>query len=469
MAARTFDVVIAGGGLAGASLGGVLARAGLGVLVVEKESAFRDRIRGELAFPWGHYEALRAGLGDAIDQAGVVRQPVLDFYADGKRVDSVLWEEISLDALPGIAFSHPHLQETLLTWAESQGATVVRPGKVVAVHDGSRPIVTIVEEGRTTEVDARLVVGADGKKSGARRWLQADTVTDPEHHRFGGLLLNGVAWDDTFGWATTPAAAVGWFATGTDSCRLYIRLPDDQVRATGVGQSVDAFVGFAADFMPPATLEGARPAGPVGFFSNSCTWSSRIASGHVALVGDAAGALDPTQGLGTSLLFRDVRVLSELLSEDRDWERAVSEFATQRQAYYDVLRAYDRWCALLDSEEGPEAGWYLMKQRVGSTSASSVDSQSAGDPLWKRSPEHHEGRVAAKPEELVLLTGASGDFQAPRHDAPTQFCGNDVIEADVLVRSVPRTDRLRRKLRQVGVGAFWQGDSRARPVTHGAT
>lgn len=37
MAARTFDVVIAGGGLAGSSLGGVLARSGLGVLVVEKE------------------------------------------------------------------------------------------------------------------------------------------------------------------------------------------------------------------------------------------------------------------------------------------------------------------------------------------------------------------------------------------------------------------------------------------------
>jgi menaquinone-9 beta-reductase len=73
------------------------------------------------------------------------------------------------------------------------------------------------------------------------------------------------------------------------------------------------------------------------------------------LIGDAAGALDPTQGLGTSLLFRDVRALSELLTTDREWERATVEFARQRRAYYDVLRAYDRWCALLDAEEGPEA------------------------------------------------------------------------------------------------------------------
>jgi menaquinone-9 beta-reductase len=355
MTARSFDVVIAGGGLAGSSLGGVLARSGLGVLLVEKESGFRDRIRGELTWPWGHSEALRAGLGEPLEQAGVVTLPVLDFYAARQRVDSVRWEEISIDAMPAIGFSHPQLQETLLTWAESQGATVLRPAKIVGVRDGNRPSVTVVRDGRTTEFQARLTVGADGKKSGARRWLRADSVTDPEHHWFGGLLLSGVTWDDTFGWATTPAAAVGWFPTGTDACRLYIRLAADRVRDTGLGRTVDAFVAFAAKFMPEGTLDGARQAGPMGFFPNSCTWSSRIALGHGVLVGDAAGALDPTQGLGTSLLFRDVRALSDLLTTDGDWERATSEFARQRQAYYDVLRAYDRWCALLDAEEGPEA------------------------------------------------------------------------------------------------------------------
>ncbi|MFC7361304.1 FAD-dependent oxidoreductase [Nocardioides astragali] len=355
MATQPFDVVVAGGGLAGASVGGVLARSGLGVLVVEKERVFRDRIRGELTWPWGHHEALRAGLGEALVQAGAVNRPALDFYADGQRVDSLRWADVSIDALPAIAFSHPLLQETLLTWAEAQGATVMRPAKVAAVQDGHRPVVTIIANGRTTEVRARLIVGADGKKSGARRWLGAETVTDAEHHWFGGLLLSGVPWDDTFGWATTPAAAVGWFATSSDSCRVYIRLRADQVRAAGIAHSVDKFVDFAAKFMPSGTMDGARKTGPLGFFPNSCTWSSRTALGHAVLVGDAAGALDPTQGLGTSLLFRDVRGLSELLADNGNWERATSEFAYQRHAYYGVLRAYDRWCALLDAEEGPEA------------------------------------------------------------------------------------------------------------------
>jgi 2-polyprenyl-6-methoxyphenol hydroxylase-like FAD-dependent oxidoreductase len=355
MADRSFDVVVAGGGLAGSALGGVLAMSGLGVLVVEKESGFRDRIRGELTFPWGYSEALRVGLGEPLERVGAVPLPVLDFYQGRQRVDSLRWETISIDALPAVGFSHPQLQEAVLSWAESQGATVLRPAKVVRVNDGDRPTVSLVSDGRAVDVQARLAVGADGKRSGARRWLGADTVTDPEHHSFGGLLVSGMRWDDSIAWATTPAGAVAWFVNGTDSCRLYVRLAAEQVRAAGLGRDAHAFMSFASAFMPEGTLDGAEPAGPVGFFPNSCTWSSRIALGHLVLVGDAAGAVDPTQGLGTSLLFRDVRTLSELLVADADWARATNEYARQRQAYYDVLRAYDQWCALLEAEVGPEA------------------------------------------------------------------------------------------------------------------
>lgn len=359
MVAEKFDVVIAGGGLAGSSLGGVLARSGLGVLVVEKEREFRDRIRGELAWPWGHSEALRAGLGEPLEQLGVVPLPDIGFYQDRQRVDSLPWASISIDRLPAIGFSHPQLQETLLTWAALQGATVVRPAKVVGVgdHRGKGPgaTVSVADGSGTTEYQAKLVVGADGKTSGARRWLNAETLIDPEHHRFGGLLLSGAHWDNTFGWATTPGYAVGWFLNGSDSCRLYIRLTADRVRETGAGHSADTFIDFAAKAVPDGTLDEAHPVGPLGFFANSCTWASRVALGPLVLVGDAAGALDPTQGLGTSLLFRDVRLLSELLLENRDWERATAEFAEQRAAYYDVLRAYDRWTAQIDAEEGPVA------------------------------------------------------------------------------------------------------------------
>src|SRR6187549_2390141 len=70
---RAFDVIIVGGGIAGSCLAGVLARGGLGVLVVEKESRFRDRVRGEGTWPWGVAHALKAGLGELFAQADVCR------------------------------------------------------------------------------------------------------------------------------------------------------------------------------------------------------------------------------------------------------------------------------------------------------------------------------------------------------------------------------------------------------------
>lgn len=355
MSDQHFDVVIGGGGLAGSMLGGVLARAGLGVLIVEKESAFRDRVRGELTFPWGHSEALRAGLAEPLEQVGVMPLPSLDFYLDQERVDSVEWASVAIDGLPAIGFSHPGLQNVALAWAEEQGAQVRRPAKVTNVAPGEHPRVSIVENGDLSEVTARLAVGADGKRSGARRWIDADTVTDPEHHWFGGMLVDGVRWDETFGWATTPAAAVGWFATGPDTCRVYVRLTSDRVHETGVARSAASFISFASPYMPDGTMRAAQQAGPLGFFPNSCTWASQVAAGSVVLVGDAAGAVDPSQGMGTSLLFRDVRALSELLLTDSSWDRATEEFARQRNSYYSVLRAYDHWMTLLEAEEGPEA------------------------------------------------------------------------------------------------------------------
>jgi flavin-dependent dehydrogenase len=56
------DVAIVGGGIAGASLAIVLARAGLHVLVVERQGEYRDRVRGEYMANWGVLEARELGL-----------------------------------------------------------------------------------------------------------------------------------------------------------------------------------------------------------------------------------------------------------------------------------------------------------------------------------------------------------------------------------------------------------------------
>src|SRR6476660_7511290 len=66
----TYDVVIIGGGLAGSTLAAALAKRGHRALVLERETRFRDRVRGENMLPWGVGAARRLGIVDDLVTAG---------------------------------------------------------------------------------------------------------------------------------------------------------------------------------------------------------------------------------------------------------------------------------------------------------------------------------------------------------------------------------------------------------------
>jgi 2-polyprenyl-6-methoxyphenol hydroxylase-like FAD-dependent oxidoreductase len=333
-------------------MAGVLARSGLGVLVVEKEAAFRDRIRGEGTWPWGVAEARAAGLGQLLAQVGVGLF-ALARYEDGQPVE-IEWTVDRVDGVPGIGFSHHQLQEAAFTWAAAQGATMLRPAKALAFSHNGRPALSIAHEGHVREYSARLVIGADGKQSMARRWTGGQSLADPEHHRMGGVALTGASIDretDNYSW--DAGEAVNWFAAGPTLTRLYLIMSASRLRQTGVDRSFAALLTYAAAQMPAGALAQAQQAGPIGYFASSDTWASQIAGNGVVLIGDAAGSPDPCQGHGTPLLFRDVRRLHELLLSNTDWDAAATEFVTHRQRAFAVIQAFDRWHDMFfeDSEE----------------------------------------------------------------------------------------------------------------------
>ena len=351
-----FDVIVVGGGIGGSVLAGVLARGGLGVLVVEKEGRFRDRVRGEATFPYGVADALAMGLGDLLDGCTVDLLGVSG-YEDRRATSTNLWATTSIDGLPEIGFRHPQLQEAAFTWAAAQGATTLQPAKAAGFAHNGGPAVRVAADGGETEYAARLVVGADGKLSSVRRWAGGESLADPEHHRFGGVLVSGVRTDDreTDNVAWSGGEAVNWFAVSPEMHRLYVVMTAERLRQTGVDRSFAALVAFAAGFMPEGALAEARQEGPIAFFPNSDTWASTIAGNDVVLIGDAAGAPDPTVGHGTALLFHDVRALSELLLSKRDWSAASAAFAERRRRYYEVVHAYDLWRNALLLEQGRAA------------------------------------------------------------------------------------------------------------------
>lgn len=339
---RVFDVVIVGGGIAGACLAGVLARAGLGVAVLEKEATFRDRIRGEGTWPWGVAEAQRAGLSDLLDAVGVRVAGVTRYEAGA--LAEVEWTSAAEQCVSGVCYSHPRLQEAAFAWATAQGAITVRPARVTNFTYNGRPCVTAAQAGEVVSYEARLVVGADGKRSMARRWTGGESLTDPEHHRMGGVALTGAVIDRTTDNYTWDAAeAVNWFAAGPELTRLYLVMTARRIRETGVDRSLEHVLAYAIPRLPPGSLDHVAQAGPIGYHSCADTWGTVLAGNGVVLVGDAAGAPDPSVGHGTPLLFHDIRLLTELLLSDADWAAAIAAFAAERQRVFTIVREHDRW------------------------------------------------------------------------------------------------------------------------------
>ena len=52
MAAQTYDIITVGVGIAGSILARAMAEHGAKVLVLESQTSFRDRVRGEAIAPW---------------------------------------------------------------------------------------------------------------------------------------------------------------------------------------------------------------------------------------------------------------------------------------------------------------------------------------------------------------------------------------------------------------------------------
>ena len=219
-------------------------------------------------------------------------------------------------------------------------------------------------------------MGADGKLSMARRWFGAETLSDPEVNRFGGVLVSGVRTDDrdTDNVGDSGDVSVNWFAQSADMTRLYLMGPVAILRKHGVDRSFDALIAVAAGASRKGSLDDARSEGPIGFFPNSDIWPSHIAGDGIVLIGDAAGSVNPTQGHGTSMLFHDVRVLSELLLAERDWAVAVAEYEVRRRRYYDVIHQYDRWVSLRNYGVGDAAD----RVREGHKRAEQADPSLAG-------------------------------------------------------------------------------------------
>jgi 2-polyprenyl-6-methoxyphenol hydroxylase-like FAD-dependent oxidoreductase len=360
------DVAIVGGGIAGASLATILARAGLRVVVLERQSVYEDRVRGELLQPWGVLEAQRLGLATALEQAGGVILRWAVQYDEVRTPAEALAERRDVrQVLPGVdgplCVGHAEACEALTQVAQAAGARILRGVSNIQVTPGNMPEIGFAHNGGDHQWSCRLVIGADGRTSTVRAQARIRLHRASPTHVIGGMLVDGVPeWPQCMYGAGTEGDVMFFvIPRGGQRLRLYFCSALDQRRRfSGPGGPAAFLRKFRSLKALPfgEAIAGGTPTGPCVTLSGEDTWTETPLTDGVALIGDAAGYSDPILAQGLSLALRDVRVLSDLLLTHRDWSTTcLIPYAQERRERMRRVRFTAGLLAALQSEFGPEA------------------------------------------------------------------------------------------------------------------
>jgi 2-polyprenyl-6-methoxyphenol hydroxylase-like FAD-dependent oxidoreductase len=322
------DVVVVGGGIAGCALAATLARAGVDVLVLEREARYRDRVRGEIFVSWGVAELRRMGLEDAL-----LATPGGSYTTHGALFDEIAGDRAAAadaaslaEILPGIpghlAVGHAEACDALARAARERGATVVTGAGGIELSTAGGTEVRFVLDGRARVARPRIVVGADGRGSVVRRRFGIPLRVSRSGTTGSGLLVRDAGdWPlHELAIGTEGDVHFQIFPRGDGHIRLYLFHRGRASRFTGPDGGARFLQCFELASVPgSARLSQAARAGPCRSYAMSDSWTERPWGRGAVLVGDAAGWSDPIIGQGLSIAVRDARIVAEALLATDEW------------------------------------------------------------------------------------------------------------------------------------------------------
>ncbi|MGI9309803.1 MAG: 2-octaprenyl-6-methoxyphenyl hydroxylase [Gammaproteobacteria bacterium] len=316
---KSYDIIIAGGGLVGASLAVALSGTGLRVSLVEavepgsdEQPSFDDRTIAlsrssktildalgvwpaacELAHPIQQIEISERGrFGTAVIDAREQGIATLGYVIKSRELGRVLWAAVQSAA----------------------NVDVICPGKITAVQHGEDEVqATVSAEQFNGELHGRLLAVCDGSRSAIRE--QLGVVADIKPYGASAIIGNvavggareaGTAWErftDEGPMAMLPGPDDRYTFVLTrrdDAVAEVLELPDAEML-----QLLQQTFGFR--------LGRFREIGRRFSYPLHLVRAGEITAPRAAIIGNAAHGLHPVAGQGFNLGLRDVAALAEIV------------------------------------------------------------------------------------------------------------------------------------------------------------
>ena len=352
---QAHDVIIAGAGIAGATLALSLARAGLTPVLIDPV-VFDDQLAPTFdgrasAIAYAAYRQWRAlGLAEALDPHAQRIEQIL--VSDGKapgaagggpgpfflRFDSAEIADRSDGEPLGYLLENRHIRAALAQAVKAAGIEVMAPARVAGASFTGRAAEVTLADGRV--IAAPLVVGAEGRGSvirtaagiGAVGWDYPQTgvvVTVRMERPHEGVAHEYFLPGGPFAILplTDNRASLVWTESTARGAALKTARPE--MFQAHLERRFGEFLGRV-------TVEG-----PIFTYPLSLQLAERLVAPRVALLGDAAHSVHPIAGQGLNLGLKGAAALAQVLvdagrlGEDIGSEAVLERYAAWRR--FDIV------------------------------------------------------------------------------------------------------------------------------------
>lgn len=315
------EVCVIGAGPGGALLSYLLAKAGLSVVLLEKQPTLGKAFRGEILNGEGEAVLNKHQILSFLAEGTVLPLTHIEYWSDGKIVNTLLPD--SPDGNVGIHVPQGDLLNGIINQANQYDNFSLHTGvtinQLLQNEDGHYcGVSAVLENGEPLELYSSIIVGADGRYSTVRK--QAALSVSHRSHGYDLLWARIPApdnWEPVIRSAIVDNQQLHLFTQATGHIQIGWNIEEDAYPRLR-RQSFEPFITTLIEAFPDLEHHVKQHIQSWQDFVLLDIFSSQVdswAKEGLVLIGDAAHTMTPTGAFGLNEALRDADWLAEHLIE----------------------------------------------------------------------------------------------------------------------------------------------------------